>query len=235
MITKMIDKLFQNNIYIFIIVIVIILLFMNYIPAHIAISLCFLVYIMIHHKELFTTIKSMEDNASIKEKIIEDNIRTKKELHWNPEIKRIVGKLHKYKKYNPNAYEQGHKYIRMYTYLIHDLSMDNINHYNPYFETAYLYYKESLNHFQSISISVPEETVIDVIKYNELVSMKIAKKISHLCKELQKVCFTELYNLSLRLDEKWLQNPKVYTKAIHMNEHGLEEYNKSIENRWSLY
>ena len=235
MITKIMDTLFQNNIYIFVIIILIILLFMNYIPTHIAIALCFLVYIMIHHKELFSTIKDMEDNASLKEKIIEDNIRTKKELHWNPEIKRIVDKLHKYKKYNPNTYEEGYKYIRMYTYLLHDLSNDNINHYNPYFDTAYLYYKESINNFQSISISVPEETKIDVIKYNELTSMKIAKKISQLCKELQKVCFTELYNLSLRLDEKWLQNPKVYTKGIHMNEHGLEEYNKSSETRWALY
>jgi len=235
MISTIIERLFQNNIYIFVVVVIILLLLMNYIEVHIAVAILVIAYIMVNHKELLTTIKTMEDNSINKERIIEENIRTTKELHWNPDIERIVKKLKKYKKYNPNAYEEGTKYIKMYTYTINDLEKDSQGNHNHYFETLVMYYKQSINHYQSMTVSVPEESTYDALKHNKLQTMKLATRISDLCKRLQKICHTELYNLSIRLDEEWRKNPTIYTKGIHMNEGGVEEFNKDYDERWSFY
>ena len=235
MISNLLEKIFQNNIYIFAVVIVIIFLIMNYIETHIAVGLLVVSYIMVNYEDLFSTIKSMESNSVQKEKLIEDNVRTNKEISWNPKIEHIVHKLKKYKKYNPNAYEDGHKYIRMYTYTINDLERDDIGNHNHYFETAVLYYKQSINNFQSMSISVPEESTYQALKFNKLTTMKLANRIGSLCKRLQKECYNELYNLSIRLDERWKQNPSIYSKGIHMNSDGVEEYNKTIDKYWDYY
>ena len=47
--------------------------------------------------------------------------------------------------------------------------------------------------------------------------------------------FLEFKKVSLRLDESWSKQPTTYTKGIHMNNQGIEEYVKDYDTRWSLY
>ena len=78
MISNIVEKIFQNNIYIFVVVILIIFFIMNYIETHIAVGLLVISYIMVNYEDLFSTIKSMESKSVQKEKLIEDNVRTNK-------------------------------------------------------------------------------------------------------------------------------------------------------------
>ena len=80
-----------------------------------------------------------------------------------------------------------------------DLEKDNISHPKQYFENAELYLSKSLNYFQSISISVPEENFIETLKYNQFNSSKLSNRIGILCKDLHKHCYYLLYNLILGL------------------------------------
>ena len=233
--TNIIETIFQKNIYIVILVGIMFLLVMNYSSPTIAITMLIVFYIIVNYKELFTTLKDIEKNSHTKERIIEENFRKEKELQWNPEIEEILHKLKRFKKYNPNSYEDGYYFMKMYTYTINDLENDKITNHNHYFDKLYMYYKQSINNFQSISVSVPEESTYDALKYNRLTTMKIASRISDLCKRLQKICYTEIFNLSLRLDENWKQNPTIHTKGIHMNPQEIEEYSKDFDYRWSLY
>ena len=235
MITQFLKSVFQENIYILIFVICLCMLFIKYLEPQLIIALLLLVFIIVNHKELYDFIKTKEHKTIKQTKIIDDNSRSTNDLQWNEDIKQIIQELKQFKKYNPNAYGSGYKNIRMYTYLINDLSRDDIHHHNPYFDRAYQYFKESVNHFQSMGISVPEENTIQAIKYNKLTTMKLATRISELCKELHQTCYHELFNLSLRLDESWSKQPTTYTKGIHMNDQGIEEYVKDYDTRWSLY
>ena len=44
-----------------------------------------------------------------------------------------------------------------------------------------------------------------------------------------------LINISIKLNEKWVKNPTIYTKEIDMNSDRVENYNKYDEINWSLY
>ena len=94
--------------------------------------------------------------------------------------------------------------------------------------------KNSLNHFQSISISVPEETFNETLKYNKFETTKLGNKIGKLCKRLHKHCYYLLYNLSLRLNEIWENEPDIYMSQITMNTDNVEP-NSNINTNYEMY
>ena len=122
----------------------------------------------------------------------------------------------------------------MFMFIIHDLERTDIEHPKQYFENAELYLKQSLNNFQSISISVPEEKLIHALKYNKYEPTKLGNKIGKLCKRLHKHCYYLLYNLSLRLNEKWIKNPDIYKNEITYNYKNVEPIG-NIDFNWELY
>ena len=65
----------------------------------------------------------------------------------------------------------------MFMYIIHDLEKDDITHPKQYFENSQVYLKKSLNLFQSIGLSVPEENMIHALKYNKFESKRLRFKI----------------------------------------------------------
>ena len=81
-----------------------------------------------------------------------------------------------YKKYNKKCYKNGYNYLKSYFYYMKQLENENLDHYIPVFDNAKLYLK-SLNEFQSLSISVPEDSYINSLKsYKNLNKKLIVKK-----------------------------------------------------------
>jgi hypothetical protein len=206
----------------------------QYLDTNIILILSFLLTLFIYHKEIFHTFQEIQNSEKKTERIIEDNKRKKKEIHLNDELLSIITKLKKYRKYNENAYDEGYKHLKMFIFLIHDLERDTISHPRQYFENAEFHCMKSLNHFQSISISVPEETYNEALKYNNLEPTKLGNRIGKLCKRLHKHCYYLLYNLSLRLNESWDKDKNIYKNEITMNVDNVQPLHE-IDSNWEVY
>ena len=122
----------------------------------------------------------------------------------------------------------------MFMYQVHDLEKDDIAHPKQYFENAQVYLKKSLNLFQAITLSVPEEKMIHALKYNKFEQTKLSNRIGKLCKGLHKHCYYLLYNLSLRFNEDFFEKPDIYKTEINLNADQVEESNTFTE-EWELF
>jgi len=157
------------------------------------------------------------------------------DMYYNNKIHGILVQLKKFKKYNKVSFKSGVTYMRKFFKTIHILEKDEITNYNQYFDNAFLYLKTGINHFQSITVSLPERDYVDGIKYGDYESTKKGNELGTLCKELYRECYYVLLNLSLKLNQKWVNNPMVINKEITMNTDHVIEHNEKDEVNWSLY
>lgn len=229
-----INKLIQPNIKTILIVIIIFILLLKNIEINFILILILILLILIYHKDIMNNLNEINKKENKIENIIEDNKRYKKQIYFDEKINKILKKLQKYKKYNPNAYEEGYNNLKQFIIIIHDLEKINISHPKQYFENAEYHLKQSINHFQSITVSVPEENLIHGLKYNKYETSKLGNKLGKLCKDLYKHCYYLLYNLSLRLNELWINNPDIYMNQITMNSDNVEP-NTNKDNNWEIY
>lgn len=228
------NTIIQPNIKFLGILFILIILSARYLETNILIIISILVYIFIYYKDILSTFNEIKKGENKTEKLVEDNRRTKKEIHFNDELNKYLHKIRKYRKYNPQSYDEGYKYITMFMHIIHDLEKDDISHPRQYFENAQIYLKKSLNYFQSITLSVPEEKFIHTLKYNKYEPRKLSNKIGILCKKLYKHCYHLLYNLSLRFNEDFFEKTDIYKTEIDFNIDTVEESNMFIQ-EYELY
>ena len=172
---RSLEKVIQPNTKLLGIVILIVILAMRYLETNIILIIFIVLFIFIYHKDIQNTFTEIKDGERKIERVIEDNHRMKREIHFSGDLDKYLHKLRKYRKYNPQSYDEGYKYIKMFMYTIHDLEKDDIAHPRQYFENAQMYLKKSLNYFQSITISVPEEKYIHSLKYNKFEQTKLSK------------------------------------------------------------
>lgn len=232
--TQIIKTVIQPNIKFIGIIIVLLILAGQYLETNVIFIISIVLFVFVNYKEMSSVLQDIQKQDKRVERVIEDNKRVKKELHSNEEIDIYMRKLRKYRKYNPQSYDEGYKYMKMLRYIIHDLEKDTISHPKQYFENAQLYLKKSLNLFQAITLSVPEEKFIQVLKYNQFESQKLSNKIGKLCKGLHKHCYYLLYNLSLRHNNDFFEKPDIYKTEIDMNASHVEESN-TFQEKWELY
>ena len=231
---KIISTIIQPNLKLLIIIIAIILLGSQYLDTNIIYVVSILIFIFVNYKSILGTIDEIKRKETKKERIIENNHRTKREIHFSDELTKSLHKLRKFRKYNPQSYDEGYNYMKMFMHTIHDLEKDNISHPKQYFENAQIYLKKSLNYFQAISLSVPEEKLIHALKYNKFEANKLSNKIGQSCKKLYKHCYYLLYNLSLRFNEDFFEKPDIYKTEINLNTDSVEESNTFNES-YELY
>lgn len=196
-----------------------------YLDTNIIFMISILLFIIVNYKNILNTINDIKKSIPKEKKIIEDNFRIKREINFNDELSKYLNKLKRFKKYNPDGYNEGYNYMKMFIYIINDLERDDISHPKQYFENAQLYLRKSLNSFQSIGLAVPEENYIHSLKYNKLETNKLSNRIGKLCKKIHKYCFYLLYNLSLRFNEDFFNNPNIYKNEIGINTDLVEESN----------
>ena len=178
-------------------------------------------------------LKSSETTKSIKEEIKKHEIS--EDMYYNTKIHDLLVQLKKYKKYNKISYKEGVKYMRKFFKTIHILEHDDIYNYNQYFDNALIYLKSSINHFQSITISLPERSFLDGIKKGDFEATKKVNELGNICKELYNECYNILLNLSIKFNKRWASNPNIYTKEIDMNTDRTDSYNERDEINWALY
>jgi len=157
------------------------------------------------------------------------------DMFYNSRVENILKKMKKFKKYNKVSYKTGVKYLRKFFKTVKVLEYDNLYNRNQYYELANDYLKEALNHFQSISVSMPERSLKNAIKLGDFEELKKTNELSDILKELNKECYYILLNIGYVFNEKWSEKPNIYTREIDLNTDRVENYNKNDEVNWSLY
>lgn len=208
---------FDQNIVTLLFFLVICILILKNTNIQIIFILSSIFYIFGNYGSVKKKLIEIEQSHSNVKHIIEDNIKHRKELHINDNINNILKDLKEYKKYNKNAYRMGYKYLKLFLYSFHEIEHNNIKHGNIIFDNALLYLRESVNNFQSISISIPQESYYHSLKTNNYTENKLGNNIGKLCKDLYKEGYYMLTNVSLKLNELWKQNPDIYSKEITFN------------------
>jgi len=235
MINSIITRLIQPNVKVLLLISVIFILLIQYTNIKTLLACILIIIVFLFHKEIYDVFTDIKKEEVIVERVIEDNKRKKKEIFFDDELAKIIKKLHKYRKYNTNAYDDGYNHIKMFINHIHDLEKDNMAHPKQYFENAQYHLSKSLNNFQSITISVPEETYNDALKTGNFEGTKLGNKIGKLCKRLHKHCYYLLYNLSLRFNEDWIKDPSIHKGEITLNYENVSENDNSFNFHWDLY
>lgn len=142
-----------------------------------------------------------------------NNTKIKTNIAFDDETTSIINELKPYKKYNKKCYKKGIQYLKMFYFLIQELENNDIDHYQDKYENAGFYLKTSLNEFQSLTISVPEESYLNSIKFKKY-EINHNENIGNLCKKLHNHCYHLLFNLSLELNKKYTKDPKNYNSLI---------------------
>ena len=167
----------------------------QFLDMKIIVSMIVLVLIILNYKSI---IQSTDTSKTIKKDIKKNEISD--DMYYTTKIHDLLIQLKKFKKYNTVSYKSGVIYMRQFFKTIHILEKDTITNYNQYFENAQLYLKTSINHFQSITVSLPERNMIDALKYGDYAPTKKANELGALCKELYNECYYVLLNLSIKLN-----------------------------------
>ena len=181
------------------------LFFFNNLSLNLLFSLYIVITLINHYPE---TISNIETN------LLQNDKKKYPILTYNHSIETILSELKFYKRINPITYREA---MYNWTYFIKNLKLledDNLHHYNPIYENALLYLQKSTNSFQSIGVSIKDDIYETKLKYNRFGSSDNLQKISDLSKQLYKEGYTLLYNLSVRLNKKWKENPHVFNKEI---------------------
>tara|TARA_B100000214_G_scaffold58799_1_gene38092 strand:+ start:12271 stop:12948 length:678 start_codon:yes stop_codon:yes gene_type:complete len=193
------------NIRVIIFILSIFLFFLNNFETKTLVSILVIIVVI----NQYSTIK---DN--IKTKIINDKEKSPLLLNYNNKIESLLKKIKKYKKKSPYNYKHGMYYWVQFMKNVDILENDDLYHYNQYFENAYNYLQKSMNLFQALGVEAKERKYIDAAKYNDFEDSKDLMEITNVVKELYRECYSIMYNLSLRLNEKWKNNPHVLNKEI---------------------
>ena len=145
------------------------LFFMYYIDIKYVLMIMVFVYIL-------------NDYTNIKTKFMKTiNLDKRKESEYNSIVEDILGSLKVYSKKYKKQYKQGLYYWKKFIKTLKILEDKSLQNYNQYFDRAFDYLKHSVNHFQSISISIRERELLDGIKFNDFTNAKNTKeKISKL-------------------------------------------------------
>ena len=153
---------------------------------------------------------------TVQEKINKDIITKKKDIsvNYNNYIEKSLKKLKKYKKKSPHNYGQAMHYWKSFMKTLDTLENEDLYNYNQYFDQALIYLQNSINLFQGLGVESYDRKYVDGLKYNDFTSSKELMEISKISKELYNEGYSLLYNLSLRLNKKWKENPHVFNKEI---------------------
>ena len=203
---------------------------LQFLDAKILMSITALLLITVNYPSLM---ELSDDKPQIKQDIKKQEISN--DMYYNQKIHSLLLELKKFKKYNKVTYKEGVKYMRKFFKTVHILEYDNLMNRNQYFELATDYLKEGINHFQSLSVSMPERHLLNGIKRGDFTPTKKTTELSKILKQLYNECYYILLNIGTTFNEEWSNEPNIYTKEIDINPERVESYNKNDEVNWALY
>ena len=203
---------------------------LQFFDAKILMSITALILIAVNYPSLM---KLSSDKPQVKQEIKKHEISN--DMYYNRKIHDLLLKLKKFKKYNKVTYKDGVESMRKFFKTVHILEYDNLMNRNQYFDLCLDYLKQSINHFQSMSVSMPERHLNDGIKRGDFTPTKKTEELSKILKELYNECYYILLNIGTTFNEEWSKEPNIYTREIDLNTDRVESYNENDEVRWALY
>lgn len=136
--------------------------------------------------------------------------RQKREI-TTTQLKDIVSKLRPYRKYSNHNFRKGTHYLKMFEKMLDYISRDRGYNTKQFLQNAEEYMRHSLNHFQAMSFSVPEQNYTKILDYDKSVSSKIRQRIGNSCKQLYRECYRRLFNYATLYDVEFRKNPTIYS------------------------
>ena len=120
---NMISTIIQPNLKFLMIITVIILLASQYLDTNIIYIVSILLFIFVNYKSILGTIDDIKKSESKVERVIEDNKRVTKEIHFSDELNKSLHRLRRFRKYNPQSYDEGYNYMKMFMTIFFQRSM----------------------------------------------------------------------------------------------------------------
>jgi hypothetical protein len=180
-----------------------------------------------------TLLEYADNEPRVKLDINKDQISD--DMFYNSKIGDLLERLKPFKKYNKISYKTGVRYMRKYFKTVKILEYDNLYNRNQYYELANDYLKDAMNHFQSISVSMPERSLNNAIKLGDFEATKKTNELSGVLKELNEECYYILLNIGYVFNKKWSEKPNSYTREIDLNTDRVEPHSINDEVSWRLY
>jgi hypothetical protein len=218
------------DIILLLILLLIFLVMVYYGNTELLLSFIIIIILIIFKDEIISKLKI----SNKKEKKIENNRIIHKTKYNDEKINILLQKHTKYRRYNTEAYDNGEKHMYLFLDNVGKLSSKNMKNPKIDFENAEYHFKKSLNYFQSITVSVPENSYKNAIEINDYSNNKYGSKISKICKKLYEYCYSLLYKLSLKVNEDWIKNPTIFKSEIIYSSDNVKP-NSSFETNWDLY
>ena len=157
--------------------------------------------------------------------------KRQRDENYNNRIEELLDKLNGFKNISPYKYTEGYNIWIKFIKTINKLESDKLYNYSQYFENAQQYLKDSCNIFMGITTESKERKYIDGMEYGDFENSKDLKRGTEIVKHLYREGHTILYNLSLRLNKKWEEEPNIHNKEIILNAPEPHDYkNKSKYN-----
>ena len=152
-------------------------------------------------------------------KEVNDDLFIKKanDINYNNKIEKLLLEIKNYEKISPYKYTKGIQLWKSFINEINDLEDDKLYNYNQHFENAEYYLKQSVNTFMSFGVESEERKYIHAVKFNDFENTKELNRVSRISRELHEEGYNILYNLSLRLNKRWRENPNIHNKEIVLN------------------
>ena len=202
----------------------------QFVDAKILTAVTVMMLVIVNYPKI---VELLSSEAQIKQGIKKNDISG--DMYYNSEVHDLLVQVKPYKKYNKVSYKEGVKYMRKFFKTVKVLEHDNLYNRNQYYESANDYLKQAINHFQSISVSIPEKDLKDAIKQGKFEPTSKTKELSRILKELYNNCHYILLNIGITFNEEWSEHPTIYTKEIDLNTDRVDSYNKNDEVHWALF
>ena len=193
--------------YLIIAFIIFLLYYMTNIVVYIVLFVILLLLLYKYRRKFIPKIKEL-----IKEEKPHNN-----DVHYNNNIIVQLDKIKKYRKYNVNDYNSGLRYFHKFMDTIHKLENRHINHTRQLIENAKIYLNKSINHFQYITTSISDRTLLDGLKYDDFTSTKKVKKLHKIIDDLYKVSYHILHTITFDMNKKFMDDPNIYDIQIDLN------------------
>lgn len=151
--------------------------------------------------------------------------------NYNNRIEELLNSFKEYKYLSPYRYNEGYNMWKEFIHLLNKLESEDLYNYNQYFDNAHFYLKKSCNIFMGMTTESKERKYIDGMEYGDFENSKELKRISGIIRELYSEGYILLYNLSLRLNKKWEEDPNIHNKEIVFNVPEPHDKKNKYDNR----
>jgi hypothetical protein len=157
--------------------------------------------------------------------------RKGRDENYNNRIEELLNSFKEYKHLSPYRYNEGYNMWKEFIHLLNKLESEDLYNYNQYFDNAHFYLKKSCNIFMGMTTESKERKYIDGMEYGDFENSKELKRISGIIRELYNEGHSLLYNLSLRLNKNWEEDPNIHNKEIVFNVPEPHDKKNKYDNR----